>query len=204
MKKRGNARPSLVIRKLNLSRPKLANLRLGLTDPVLRQVGVRPKRAQQTMDIPFGLIFSLFLIMVFIVIAFIAIKNFLSVGDCAGVGQFYEKFQGKVDEAWTSQSSDFSFKMDLPSGINTICFIDFSRQLQDSGGGNYSWELGRYSVEDVNVVLLPVTDACNMESKKINHINISKITESKNPYCVDVSRELKIKKGFYDKQVLIE
>ena len=163
----------------------------------------RNKHAQQTMDIPFGLIFSLFLIMVFIVIAFIAIKNFLSVGDCAGVGQFYEKFQDKVDEAWTSQSSEFSFKMDLPSGINTICFIDFSRQLQDSGG-NLSWELGRYSEEDVNVVLFPVTDACNMESKKINHINISKITESKNPYCVDISRELKIKKGFYDKQVLIE
>ncbi len=202
MKKRGNARPSLVIRKLNLSRPKRANLRPGLMDPVLRQVSVRPKRAQQTMDIPFGMIFSLFLIMVFIVIAFIAIKNFLSVGDCAGVGQFYEKFQDKIDEAWTSQSSDFSFRIDLPSGINTICFIDFSRPLRDEG--NLSWELGRYSVEDVNVVLFPVTDACNMESKKINHINISKITEGKNPYCVDVSRELKIKKGFYDKQVLIE
>jgi hypothetical protein len=43
-----------------------------------------------------------------------------------------------------------------------------------------------------------------MQFTKIEHINITKITETRNPYCVDVSRDLILKKGFYDKFIMVE
>ena len=44
------------------------------------------------MGMPFELIFGIFLIIVFIVIAFIAIGGFLDIGRTANVGTFYEDF----------------------------------------------------------------------------------------------------------------
>lgn len=43
-----------------------------------------------------------------------------------------------------------------------------------------------------------------MEWKWINHIDISKISDVKNPYCVNVEDGLTIKKDFYDKLVWVE
>ena len=77
----------------------------------------KARRSQNTMSLPFGMIFSIILIVVFIVVAFIAIKHFLDIGDCAKVGQFYGELQKKVDDAWRSQESSFEISISLPSGL---------------------------------------------------------------------------------------
>lgn len=154
------------------------------------------------MGIPFGIIFAIFLIVVFIVIAFVAVNHFLDIGKCSGVGLFYDELQEKVDEAWSSQSSSFDFEVDLPSGIEKVCFGNLSAEITDPNIEEYR-EILNYEVYEANTFLVPPEKACNMAWKQINHINISKITESRNPYCVDVSRDLKIKKDFYDKLVVV-
>ncbi len=162
------------------------------------------KSAQQTMGLPFSLIFAIFLIIIFIALAFIAVKYFLDIGKCAGVGQFYEELQKEVDESWVSQSSDNSnniFKINLPYKIKRICFWNLSSAVTNKEDYDL---ISQYEVYDANLFLIPPENACNMPYKLINHLDIGKITQVKNPYCVDVLKGLIIKKGFYDKNVFIQ
>lgn len=162
---------------------------------------IKNKRAQHTMGLPFGMIFAIFLIVIFIVIAFIAINHFLDIGKCSSVGMFYDELQREVDSVWASQESKSDFEINLPSGILKICFANLSADAIEPGE-DYD-AIKDYEIYEANVFLLPPGEACNMPYKMIEHINITKITESQNPKCFDVSRDLIIEKGFYEKFVMI-
>jgi len=154
------------------------------------------------MGMPFGVIFAIFLIVVFVVVAFIAISNFLDIGNASKVGMFYQDLQTEVNKARNSQSSEFEFKINLPNKIEKVCFANLSAKIT-SNFEDYEM-IKNYDIYEANTFLLPPENAENMQWKNINYINITKITESKNPYCVLVSNNLKIKKDFYDKLVKIE
>jgi len=49
---------------------------------ILHYILPKQKRSQQILGLSFGMIFSIFLIIFFIMIAFIVIKQFLGVQDC--------------------------------------------------------------------------------------------------------------------------
>lgn len=151
---------------------------------------------------PFGIIFAIFLIVIFIIIAFNVTKHFMEVGQCSSVGLFYDELQAEVDDIWSSQAGEKDFEMNLPTGIKKICFGDLMGTISNPGEDYDSISI--YDVEEANTFLLPPEKACRMAYKNIKHINVSKISSVKNPYCVDVSQPLKLKKGFYDKSVLIE
>ena len=152
----------------------------------------RGKKAQETMSMPFSVIFSFFLIIVFIIVAFIAAKSFLDFGSCSSVGLFYDDLQSKIDEAWHSYKSDFEFEIVLPSGVEKVCFANLSEKIT---GTKADYELIKdYDVYDANVFLVPSGATCDLPYKNIQHINISLITQAKNPYCVEVSKKLRIQK----------
>lgn len=153
------------------------------------------------MGMPFGLIFAIFLIVIFIVIAFIAVGHFLDISRCSSIGNFYDSLQDEVDSVWASQESSEVYEIELPSGIERICFSNLSAEVNNEE--DYML-IERYSVYEANVFLVPPEKGCNMPYNNIEHINISEITKNQNPYCVDVSRTLKIEKDFYDKRVLIK
>ena len=153
------------------------------------------------MGMPFGIIFAIFLIVVFVVIAFIAVGYFLDIGKSASVGMFYDEFQDAVNDAMSGQFEESSFEIDLPSGIDSVCFANLSAEITNPG---VEYEAIRdYDVYDANVFLVPPEYAQNMQWKLIDRINVSRITAVRNPYCVRVGDGLTIKKGFYDKKVWI-
>ena len=160
------------------------------------------KLGQHTMGMPFGMIFAIFLIVVFVVIAFIAVGYFLDIGDSSSVGLFYREFQGAVDDAMRGQFEESSFDVDLPSGIESVCFADLSAEITNPGA-EYD-AIRNYDVYDVNVFLVPPEYAEGMEYKLIDGLNVSRITVDENPYCVAVGDGFVIKKGFYDKLVSVE
>ncbi len=162
---------------------------------------MKKRKAQQSIGMSFGMIFAIFLIIVFLIVAFIVVNNFLDFGKCASVGQFWDNFQDKVDEAYFSQESQFVFDVNLPNGIEQICFANLS--MDATNQLDYE-KLDSYIYEEANVFLLPVTKACDMEYKFVEHLNINEIVKDENPYCVDVEQGLKIKKGFYDKSVIVQ
>ena len=160
------------------------------------------KKGQQTMGMPFGIIFAIFLIIVFVVIAFIAVRGFLDIGKSSGVGMFYRDLQDAVDDSWRGQSSEVNFTIDLPSGIKRVCFANLTARRTGSGP-EYDM-IKNYDVYDANTFLVPPEYAQGMEWKLIEHINITRITRDENPYCVDAEGVLEINKGFYDKLVWVE
>jgi len=159
------------------------------------------KRAQESMSMPFGIIFSIFLIVVFIVTAFIAVKYFLGISDTTKIGLFYQDFQSAVDDAVTSQSTNTTFKINLPSEIKKVCFANLTSEI--TSPDNYD-EIRDYYTYQANTFLLPSSSAGGLSSKQINHLNITKITSAKNPYRILASGEIKIIKNFYDRDVVVK
>ncbi|MBT7128847.1 hypothetical protein HN903_03765 [archaeon] len=159
------------------------------------------KRGQQAVGMSFGMIFAIFLIVVFLVIAGIAVRSFLDIGDSARVGMFYDDFQAAVDNAVQGQESDSDFDISLPSGIERVCFGNLNERITNPGDDYDAIE--DFDFYDANVFLVPPQEASGMAWKLIERINVTKITATSNPYCVDVEDGLKIQKGFYDRFVVI-
>ncbi len=165
-------------------------------------MSVKNKKGQQTMGMPFGMIFAIFLIVVFVVIAFMAVRSFLDLGESASVGVFYQDLQKAVDNAIQGQESSSNFVINLPKDIKEVCFANLSAKITNPGA-DYD-AIRNYDVYNANTFLVPPEKAQNMQWKNIERINVTKISAVKNPYCVKVGDGLKIKKGFYDRLVLIE
>ncbi len=80
------------------------------------------KKAQ--MQISFGMIFSIILIIAFIAFAIFAIQKFLAFQRDVQINQLIEKIKGDVNVAWKSQRSQELKNYSLPSNIVEICFLD--------------------------------------------------------------------------------
>ena len=154
------------------------------------------KRGQQSsIGMSFGMIFSIFLIVVFIVIAVIAVKIFFDFGNKADVGMFKDELQVAVNNAWKGQASEFTFKINLPKGIEQVCFANLSANNVAVGSPQYKI-IERYSGYPHNLFLSPPEKALEFEHWNVENINITKITRLKNPYCVKSDATLKISKDF--------
>lgn len=115
------------------------------------------------MQISFGMIFSIILIIAFLGFAFYAIKTFLGVQDSAKIATFRNSLQDDVDKIWKGTMSSQQVSYSLPSKIKQVCFK---------------------KNQDVNMFFAP-ENSVNLEPVNINHLDINKITGSGNSFCVD-------------------
>ncbi|MFH1500642.1 MAG: hypothetical protein ABIE22_01725 [archaeon] len=160
------------------------------------------------MEMPFGMIFSIFLIVVFVVVAFIAISHFLDLKRCTEVSSFYADLEKDVNTVWKSSTSNQEFSRYLPGGIDYVCFIDFENSEYSLVDGiNIYDEYGRYAESEGSIFLYPDNKACNMPYFNLKHINISQTTSRLNPYCIEVEEgrvTFKLEKSFYESLVTIK
>jgi len=73
------------------------------------------------MELSFGMIFSIVLIIVFLVFAGYAIKMIIDFQGTASVGSFINDLQNDVDKMWTGSGSH-RYEYNLPEDIEKICF----------------------------------------------------------------------------------
>jgi len=142
------------------------------------------KRKRAQMKLSFGMIFSIILIIVFIVFAFFAIKKFLEIQDAIKIGQFIDKLQSDVDKIWRSNQGTQEQEYSLPSKIGAVCFVDYS----SSGRGqnqNYYQKLKQVYDSGENLIFYPVGSGSGLDSFEIMHIDLEKITNSENPFCIE-------------------
>jgi len=128
------------------------------------------KRGQ--MKISFGMIFSIILIIVFIIFAFYGIKYFIELQKKTKVGKFYENLQSDIDSIWKGPQAEQTVSYALPNDIEKICFKDW-----------------RYE----NLVLEP-KGAVEIAPINISHIAIGRITSrengaSSNTFCLENENE---------------
>jgi hypothetical protein len=155
----------------------------------------RSKRAQQLMGMPFSLIFSIILIIFFIVIAFIAINHFLNLKKCTQTGLFVQDLQEQIDKSWNSEKASFTFNSNLPTNVKYVCFANFSKGFNAQGlDETLEEEFNLYGNPNYNLLIYPVASSCDLGNQNIKHISINKITSQKNPYCIKVDKgQIKIK-----------
>jgi len=178
----------------------------GACLPVLKM----NKKAQEVLGLSFGMIFSILLIIFFIVAAWIAIKMFWNPNECAlsdqsQEGIFKSEFQGAINDAWNSEKTSRDFKISLPAKISHVCFLDMNKEPSGEFEDFYN-ELSLYSEGENNLYLYPPKKACTgFRALAIQHINASEITKNSNPHCIENKNNpnLRLEKGFYDSLVKV-
>ena len=157
--------------------------------------------------------FSIILIIAFILVAVQAIKIFINadgggISDSTAEATFKTDLQAKINEVWTSNGAIIpKFPFALPSKIEYVCFLDIKRGKAGSMQDKYE-NLLRYGGQaSYNLYLYPGQKACKgFKAITLQHINITEITKQSNPYCVkniNGKGNLKIEMGFYDTLVKI-
>ena len=154
----------------------------------------RVKRGQ--IEMSFGMIFSIILIVVFLAVAFYAIKTFLRIQDSAEVGVFTAEIQEDVERLWKSTESSQDLEYILSSDIKKVCFIDFKSGARGDLSNLYS-ELKFYDFGERNVLFYPVGSS-ETEGFELKKIDIAEITVNENPFCIESEGKLKLnlEKGF--------
>lgn len=74
------------------------------------------------LNISFGMIFSIILIVVFLAFAFYAIQKFLSFQHDATIAKFYEGLNNDVGKVWASTQASKEVEYNLPTSVVKVCF----------------------------------------------------------------------------------
>lgn len=111
------------------------------------------------MAMSFGMIFSIILIIIFLVFAFYGIKKFLDLQKEVQVKSFINDLQDDIDKMQKSFEGSQERNYIVPTKIEKICFVNEDKNLQLLGE--------KYS-----------------DAKKINGINLEKMLGNKKEYCI--------------------
>lgn len=153
------------------------------------------------LQISFGMIFSIILIIAFLGAAFYVIKIFLGLKNCAVQGAFIEDLQANIDKAWRSPETSSTISLNLPSSVDYVCFVDVDAPPKGRNSGAYN----DVTIFNKNMILYP-SKCGGLEGKNMNHINVTQITATHNPMCIetkDGKATLKIVKTLYERSVMI-
>lgn len=122
------------------------------------------------LQISFGMIFSIILIIAFVGVAIYAITTFLSIGKCGQIGLYYNDLQDEVNKAWQSEISRSVFKSSVPGGIEQVCFGNLTQAVRLDSREEYSF-LVRYTNSKGNLFMFPPNKACDdqLSSTNIEH-----------------------------------
>ena len=136
---------------------------------------MRDRRGQ--LDISFGMIFSIIVIIAVLAIGFYVIRYFTSLSACTSAGMFYQDLSKSVDQAWASTSSSAVFTSSVPGAVEKVCFGNLTQPTESGSKDEYSALQNRYPFGGRNnVYLYPVgVNTCtpDLGSYFIDHMQTS-------------------------------
>ena len=138
------------------------------------------KRGQ--FQIAFGMIFSIILIVAFIVVAIIAINTFLGVSCSIETGSFINDLDNEINRIYkgAGESTTKEFKIN-GCDFEYVCFYD----VDNDANGQYENFVSDFSIftgdeGDHNLYFYPRKKAGKVKSTRIEHVNMEL---SSNPTC---------------------
>ena len=134
------------------------------------------------MKLSFGMIFSIILIVIFIAFAFYGVYKFLDMQKTMQIKKFETDLQADIDKIWASSQGSQGVEYILPTKISAVCFTD----------------------DEYENLIFKSSDF--ISGGKIKHIDIEKITENKDPFCIEsINGKLRIilKKDYGENLVMI-
>lgn len=137
------------------------------------------KRGQ--VQISFGMIFSIIIVIATIGVGYYVIDYFLDLSSCTKVGLFWNSLSEEVDKAWNSDMKQTIFKGNVPSGIEYACFGNFSLTPENNVTTRSIFsELKEFGETDKNAFLYPPKKACDAAFYDLKHARFD------NFFCVHV------------------
>lgn len=122
------------------------------------------------VELSFGMIFSIIIVIATVAIAIYFIQKFLVSGECASVGIMKDELQNEINKIWASPFGVEAFTAKTGGGIEKICFGDLTK-----AGGKYAVvrdTLDRYSSPGDNFFIYPPEKACkgSFAAAKLSHV----------------------------------
>lgn len=139
------------------------------------------KRGQ--LEISFGMIFSIVLIIAFLGFGFYAITKFIDFQNTIKIQKFLSDFQNDVSNMWKSPQGSTNLAYELPTYISSVCFV------------NDEYANLIFTAKDI------------IPGKEIDYLNIKNITSVENPYCIQNVKgavHITILKDFREQLVRVE
>ncbi len=135
------------------------------------------------MELSFGMIFSIILIIVFISFSVYVTIKFLGFQDKVKIENFKESVQNSVNDIWKGTQGKNTVSYALPNSIEKICFFDKTANAKGKDKDFYNLFLG-LSLQE-NLMFYPEASGEGDNGIKIDNINLKNITALENPLCVD-------------------
>lgn len=165
----------------------------------------RGKRGQ--IKLSFGMIFSIIMIIIFIVFAFYAIRTFFGLQQTAQTGKFLNDFRSDIDTIWKSTEGSQEVSYSLSNKISHVCFADFEFNPSARGPRETIYSEIRFAhTSNENLVFYPLGFS-NPEAVEIKKIDLLEITNEENPFCIeneDGTLNMVLTKDFGEPLVKIE
>jgi hypothetical protein len=125
------------------------------------------------IEMSFGMIFSIILIIAVVAIGFYVIRYFMSLSTCTSIGLFYSGMQKDVNDAWGASDSRSIFSGNVPGSVKYVCFGNLT-ETASAGSNEMLQELRKqyaFSTRE-NIFLYPAgAGSCtpDLGSMNINH-----------------------------------
>lgn len=158
------------------------------------------------MRLSFGMIFSIILIIVFLSFGFYVIMKFLDFKGSVEAGTIIKNIQNDVDKMWKSSQGSQEKEYRVPTKVEKVCFVDYASDEEGENSVFYEKLKQVYYVNE-NFFFYPVGSGNGLDAAEIEHLDLGKITQVENPFCIDADDgkiSLVIKKNFDESLVTIE
>ncbi len=133
------------------------------------------------IELSFGMIFSIIIMIAIIGVAIYAISTFLSIGKTSQLAMFHQKFQENVEEVWASSITNKVASFNIPSSVEFVCFGTLDGDSYNSDFEDEYKELKKYSSgfeqKNTNRFLYPPGKSKEFAYKKIAKIDLSEIID---------------------------
>jgi hypothetical protein len=163
---------------------------------------MQAKKGQVEMS--FGMIFSIILIIAVIGIGFYVIRYFMSLSTCTSTGLFYTSLEKEVNQAWGASASKSIFFGTVPGTVKYVCFGNLSAPIVAGNSDKQQALINKYPFSNKeNVFLYPTgSSSCQPDfgSRIVDHVISPKF------FCVqaiDNKIKVAITKGSTDSVVSI-
>ena len=165
-----------------------------------------------SIELSFGMIFSIIIIIAIVGVATYAIVYFLDLGKATELSLFHQKFQETIDDVWGSSITDKVVSFTLPAGIELVCFGNLSSNSWDPNYENEYEHFKQYASsfekQNTNRFIYPTNEAGDFSYKKITKIDLSELGQPHTDFeCFEVEgRKIRVRleKDTFDASVKIK
>ena len=141
------------------------------------------------LELSFGMIFSVIIIIAIVGVAIYAITTFLNIGKTSQIGLFHQRFQETVDDVWASSITNRVVSFSIPKSVKLVCFGSLSGSTYNPQYEDEFRELKRYSSnfeqQNTNRFLYPSDKAGEFAYKKVEKVDLSGMLNGFDCFPVD-------------------